>query len=247
MNVRLRSLGILTAVLWAWLVAGDATVAAQATIAEFTVTVDAEGVAIHWETDAEPDVLGFHVLRATHPEALDVVDHGPVIRVFDYAQPPMGSDFNGARYTVRDPQPLRSGTTYYYWLEVMGLDSTLRYTGPLSAIWYAPERTDVFALPASAPVDVAVAESEPRSERQRAAPAQQPVVATAVTAPAADDAGGVVDDDPTRSVTTVTRWLALPLTWWSFRAGGGTIVAASALLVILTGAGLVGLRRLRNE
>ncbi|MBN1138557.1 MAG: hypothetical protein JXM73_18350 [Anaerolineae bacterium] len=95
-------------------------------LVSFTATPLVGAIRLDWETATEIDNLGFNLYRATSP------DDEPV-RLNDTLIPSQapGSPV-GARYTWLD-RVMRSGVTYYYWLEDVDIYGFTTLHGPVNA------------------------------------------------------------------------------------------------------------------
>jgi len=95
---------------------------------EFTADYDVATPSIElvWETASEVDILGFNVLRSTSETGQRVQLNANLIPVENPGQ------MIGDRYTYSDTD-LLLGETYYYWIEIFGLDSSRESIGAQSA------------------------------------------------------------------------------------------------------------------
>lgn len=84
---------------------------------------------IYWQTSSEIDVAGFHIYRSA--------DGGPMERLTgDLIPAQRGGQSNGAEYTYTDHQ-IKTGTTYTYELESVGLSGSTQRT-PLGVLIAGP-------------------------------------------------------------------------------------------------------------
>jgi hypothetical protein len=101
-------------------------------VMSFSAAPESDNISLTWETISEIDHLGFNLLRGTSAVEPDTQLNGALIP----SQAP-GSPI-GFDYSWQDRLALEVGTTYYYWLEVVGMDGSVVRDGPTSATFEAP-------------------------------------------------------------------------------------------------------------
>jgi len=97
---------------------------ANVELARFEVAAEGASVAVLWETKSERDTAGFYVRRGRAPAS-------GFQRVSPF-QPGEGDSLSGAVYRWRDAD-VRTGETYYYQLEEIGSDSSVKLHDPACA------------------------------------------------------------------------------------------------------------------
>jgi hypothetical protein len=101
------------------------------TLTSFTATPRQAAVLLAWQTAAEAGLLGFDLYRAASPD-------GPRIRLNEaLIRPPFPGNPGGADYEYVDGA-VAAATTYYYFLESLGIDASTTTYGPVSATVPAP-------------------------------------------------------------------------------------------------------------
>jgi hypothetical protein len=90
-----------------------------------TATAAGPGVAVVWQIDADFEPSGFRVWRS--PRA-----NGDYARLNAALIPARAGRPNDSRYIYVDPA-VEPGRTYYYRLEIAGLDGQVRWAGPVPA------------------------------------------------------------------------------------------------------------------
>jgi len=97
-------------------------------ITDFTATYNPATASIDlaWETASEVDLLGFNVRRGTSEFAVGEQLNEEQMAVSNPGQ------MDGATYTYTDAD-VAFGTTYYYWIEIIGLDGSRERVGPQDA------------------------------------------------------------------------------------------------------------------
>ncbi len=94
----------------------------------FTATTQAGAISLRWETSAELDTWGFHLLRSA-----DGTRAGAT-RITPELIPAKGRGQGGAVYIWRDTQ-VQADTTYTYWLEEIELNASTNEYGPATAAY----------------------------------------------------------------------------------------------------------------
>lgn len=94
----------------------------------FTATIQASAISLRWETSAELDTWGFHLLRSADGTRADAT------RITPELIPAQGRGQGGAVYTWRDTQ-VQADTTYTYWLEEIELNESTNEYGPATAAY----------------------------------------------------------------------------------------------------------------
>jgi hypothetical protein len=104
----------------------------------FTAQFKDTGVALHWATAAEYNILGFHLHRSA------TTDRAMAERVTNDLLPALGSGVSGAIYAWTDSSA-QAGVAYSYWLEVVNVSGELEEYGPVTiAPNQAPVQPRVF-------------------------------------------------------------------------------------------------------
>ena len=95
---------------------------------DFTATYNPATASIDlaWETASEVDIIGFNVWRGTSEFAVGEQLNEEQMAVSNPGQ------MDGATYTYTDAD-VAFGTTYYYWIEIIGLDGSRERVGPQDA------------------------------------------------------------------------------------------------------------------
>lgn len=101
----------------------------------FEANAGTDGVQVRWETASEAETLGFNLWRGTSAGAPTEQLNGELIP----AQAPGGG---GAFYEWLDAN-VASGTTYYYWLEIVDRMGNVQRHGPVSATMLPPTAVTV--------------------------------------------------------------------------------------------------------
>ncbi len=101
-------------------------------VMSFGAASQSDHILVTWETSSEIDHLGFNLLRGASASEPDTQLNSALIP----SQAP-GSP-TGFAYSWQDRLALESGTTYYYWLEIVGMDGSVVRDGPISATFEAP-------------------------------------------------------------------------------------------------------------
>ena len=96
-------------------------------LASFIATPDSGAILVEWETVSEVDNRGFNLYRASSPDGVRIQLNAGLIP----SQLPPGSP-EGAAYQFVD-ESVRSGITYYYWLEDVDVYGVNTIHGPVSA------------------------------------------------------------------------------------------------------------------
>jgi len=94
------------------------------TIVYFGATGRQDSILVSWETASENNVLGFNVYRGTTEQRESAMNLNASLI------PSQGS--GGGQYSFTD-NGAAAGTTYYYWLGVLGLTGREYYYGPVTA------------------------------------------------------------------------------------------------------------------
>ncbi len=94
-------------------------------LVSFEAQANRGAIVANWETASEIDNLGFNLYRAESPKGRQVRLNRSLIP----SQVPPGSP-TGAIYTFRDAR-IRTGVTYYYWLESVDVRGTTKLYGPV--------------------------------------------------------------------------------------------------------------------
>lgn len=96
-------------------------------LVRFVVRVTTEGVELTWETGAEYDTFGFHLLRSDSGQRADAV------RITETAVLAQGSSNSGAVYTFLDEDATSADVRYTYWLQEVQTSGTINEHGPFAA------------------------------------------------------------------------------------------------------------------
>jgi hypothetical protein len=115
-------------------------------LASFTATADSGAILVEWETVSEVDNRGFTLYRASSPDGVRTQLNAGLIP----SQLPPGSP-EGAAYQFVD-ESVRSGVTYYYWLEDVDVYGVKTIHGPVSAELSRITRLFLPGRPRPAPV-----------------------------------------------------------------------------------------------
>ncbi len=99
-------------------------------LARFEAKAQAGAVLLEWETATELDNLGFNLLRARAADGIRSQLNAALIP----AQNP--GSVMGATYSFLD-QSVEANTTYYYWLEDVGVNGLVTLHGPTEAVMVA--------------------------------------------------------------------------------------------------------------
>lgn len=95
-------------------------------LSSFTATIIANNyVQLRWLTESETNFLGYNVLRNTES------DLGSAYRINPLIISGTGTNSGPQTYTFID-EDVEMDVLYYYWLESIDLDITIRYHGPVS-------------------------------------------------------------------------------------------------------------------
>lgn len=97
--------------------------ATAVTLRSFTATAGDEGVTLRWETGAELNTAGFHLLRSESAARADAIQVTPALL------PAKGGASAGASYSWVDTSAL-PGARYSYWLQERELDGRVNEYGP---------------------------------------------------------------------------------------------------------------------
>jgi hypothetical protein len=104
----------------------DCTPPTAVTLAVFNATAEGDSIRLSWETGSELDNLGFNIYRAASQSGPRFKLNGSLIA----SQAPGGVLGGSYEYVDSSVAP---GTTYYYWLEAVGIDNSTTEYGPVSA------------------------------------------------------------------------------------------------------------------
>jgi hypothetical protein len=115
-------------------------------LASFTATPDRSAILVAWETVSEVDNRGFNLYRASSVDGVRTQLNAALIP----SQLPPGSP-EGAAYQWVD-ESIRSGITYYYWLEDVDVYGVKTIHGPVSAELSRSTRLFLPGRPRPAPV-----------------------------------------------------------------------------------------------
>jgi hypothetical protein len=88
-----------------------------------TYQYETQSIEVAWETASEVDILGFNVLRGMTEFAAGVQLNEDFVAVDKPGQT------DGSTYTFSDNDVL-FGSTYYYWIEVVGMNGSRERVGP---------------------------------------------------------------------------------------------------------------------
>ena len=113
-----------SACLWARIAAFEPT---AISLAGFSAEATPGGILVSWQTVSEVDTLGFNLYRAEATDGEQILLNADLIP----SQVAPGT-LEGAQYSFEDVD-VKSGTTYYYWLEEEALDGSTTLYGPVSA------------------------------------------------------------------------------------------------------------------
>lgn len=106
--------------------------ALSVSLAEFGAEAQAEHIRVYWTTASEVETLGFNLYRATTD------DFASATRINDELIPAQGTGGSqGASYDVVD-RDVRTGNSYFYWLEDVETTGTTALNGPVSATATTP-------------------------------------------------------------------------------------------------------------
>lgn len=96
-------------------------------IADLTATYDpgTKSVSVDWETVSDANFRGFNVMRSDSEHGLQDRLNPELIDVYQ-----IGSVLGNEYFFIDDT--VERGKTYYYWLEVVEIDETISYNGPVS-------------------------------------------------------------------------------------------------------------------
>jgi serine protease len=96
------------------------------TVARFEAASQGDAIHLAWETATEIDVLGFQVYRAESQAGKQVLVNEALLPSQSPGNPA------GATYSLVDDTVV-AGTTYYYWLEAVGIQGGDTWQGPIAA------------------------------------------------------------------------------------------------------------------
>jgi len=88
---------------------------------DFSARADGEQVNLTWQTLSEWQNAGFNLFRSTSPDGMRTRINSDLV--------PGSADGSGRNYAFSDPAPLSQGD-YYYWLEDVEYDGSIRTNGP---------------------------------------------------------------------------------------------------------------------
>lgn len=109
-------------------------------LVRFTATAEADAISIAWETSAERDTWGFHLLRSNDGTRTNAT------RVTPTLIPARGRGQEGAVYSWRDTD-VQPGQQYTYWLQEIELDETINEYGPTATTYETGAAGRVIFLP----------------------------------------------------------------------------------------------------
>lgn len=122
-------------------------------LTQFTAAAQPDHILLTWETASELGNLGFNLHRGTSQSGPDRQLNSALIPSAAPGSP------TGFVYTWEDREDLRSGITYYYWLDTVDMSGATTRHGPVDATYFVPTATRLGELK----IEIAPTQAPPAS------------------------------------------------------------------------------------